>query len=710
VNSTTTLHDRGLGSPEHAASGSLGGRFALPLRPLRDPRVWARLRQAADVFGVLSAALVVLLIGPTANAPAGLAAVTFASSSLLYSRLSLRKQLTVGLLDSCVRAIASCAVGATVAIAVGAVAGSATPDVIGLRLWLMTAAVLCGARTALSLVERRARARGLLMTPTLVVGAGAVGTWVVRRLEQQPSLGLCPIGFLDADSSPDSIDPDSELPVLGTPADAVEVAHRTGARQLVFAFSWERDHRLAAVVRRCQAAGLKVAVVPRLYEAINDRATLGHVGGLPLMSFRPRRSQGWRFRTKYAIDRVAALAALIVFSPLMVAIAIAVRFSSPGPLIYRQRRVGRNGREFDLLKFRSMTTGAGRNAYIPADGAAPGGIEGADRRTCVGRWLRNTSLDELPQFLNVLRGEMSLVGPRPERPEFAAQFADEVPGYDDRHRIKPGITGWAQVNGLRGQTSIADRVEWDNHYIENWSVGLELRTLALTVAAVSTFREPAQPAPAVTLQPVAAIVEPPAPEPTPEPDPPRSREPHPWPALRLVDPQVPEVQTHWFCGYCATSAVGGTPPPMSRVCTQCGAGLLLEAPSDVAPGADEPFLVVDGRLTVQAVSRRAEEMLGVKETEVTDHPITELITDADVELNDQASFVTALTSAAQSDEDRWSTFVRPREAFGIRIRARISHCGPPRAALLVLETPGPDSRPRLRLVPAERPQAAQQRL
>jgi Bacterial sugar transferase len=152
-------------------------------------------------------------------------------------------------------------------------------------------------------------------------------------------------------SCPESTDQEIDLPVLGTPADAIEVARRAGAGQLVFAFSWERDHRLAGVVRRCQAEGLEVAIVPRLYEAINERATLDHVGGLPLMGVRPRGSQGWRFRTKYAIDRLAALAALIALAPLMALIAIAVRLSSRGPVIYRQRRVGRHGREFDLLKF-----------------------------------------------------------------------------------------------------------------------------------------------------------------------------------------------------------------------------------------------------------------------------------------------------------------------------------------------------------------------
>jgi lipopolysaccharide/colanic/teichoic acid biosynthesis glycosyltransferase len=165
-----------------------------------------------------------------------------------------------------------------------------------------------------------------------------------------------------------------------------------------------------------------------------------------------------------------------------------VKLTSPGPILFRQRRVGRDGRSFDLLKFRTMREETGDGRFDLPDGLAPGGIEGRDRRTPVGRFLRETSLDELPQFLNVLRGEMSLIGPRPERPEFVERFSAEVARYDDRHRVKSGITGWAQVNGLRGRTSIADRVEWDNYYIQNWSLGLDLRIAALTVAEIFRLR------------------------------------------------------------------------------------------------------------------------------------------------------------------------------------------------------------------------------
>ena len=166
--------------------------------------------------------------------------------------------------------------------------------------------------------------------------------------------------------------------------------------------------------------------------------------------------------------------------------ALAIKLEDSGPVLFRQERVGLNGRRFTALKFRSMRPQPkGTEAEVVlADGVAPGGVEGDDRRTALGAFLRRTSLDELPQLVNVLKGEMSLVGPRPERPEFVSRFEESVYRYGERHRVKSGLTGWAQVNGLRGKTSIADRAEWDNHYIENFSLWFDLKILFMTAKAV----------------------------------------------------------------------------------------------------------------------------------------------------------------------------------------------------------------------------------
>ncbi len=189
-------------------------------------------------------------------------------------------------------------------------------------------------------------------------------------------------------------------------------------------------------------------------------------------------------RAKHAADRVLAAVAILILAPVLLLVALLVKATSSGPVLYRQRRVGRHGECFDILKFRSMRVDGGTDGFRPASGRAPGGVEGDDRRTPVGRLLRRTSIDELPQLFNVVRGEMSLVGPRPERPEFVQLFADEVPGYAERHSVRVGITGLAQVRGLRGKTSIASRAAADNEYIANWSLLMDVKVLALTARAV----------------------------------------------------------------------------------------------------------------------------------------------------------------------------------------------------------------------------------
>jgi exopolysaccharide biosynthesis polyprenyl glycosylphosphotransferase len=284
------------------------------------------------------------------------------------------------------------------------------------------------------------------------------------------------------------------MPVLGTVEDLDATVQTTGVKHLIVAFSSVADGRVSRLIQHCQELGVEVSVVPRMFDTINNRVGYDTVGGLPLMSFTTVNPKGLQFAVKHAFDRVFALTMLILFAPLLLGTVLAVRLSSPGPVLFRQRRVGRDGKSFGLYKFRSMRMPAQApsaedenvNAidYLLGGDTAPGGVEGEDRRTPVGRFLRRASLDELPQLINVLRGEMSIIGPRPERPEFVELFSDDITRYDDRHRVKSGITGWAQVHGLRGQTSLAERVEWDNYYIAHWSLGLDLKILTLTLVAL----------------------------------------------------------------------------------------------------------------------------------------------------------------------------------------------------------------------------------
>jgi exopolysaccharide biosynthesis polyprenyl glycosylphosphotransferase len=477
-----------------------GHRGSLLVGRMLGPGAWPTVRLAVDL-AMLSAASLAAWAGASRAEVGARDAWLAMIYPLLVLAVMRGRQAPSGslnatsLLDACAHVIAVCSLAAMLTIATGSIVGGDRPVAIVLRLWLFSVVYLDAARVTLSWIERHVGHVGAVVSPTLVVGAGVVGEHIVRRLQDRPEYGLRPVGFLDANPPSAKTEVGASVPVLGGPDDLAEVAQRMGARHVILAFSFERDHRLIGLVTRCRELGMEISVVPRLYESINDRATLKHIGDLPLLSLCPIDTSGWRFTVKHVLDRVFALLALIALAPVLLVIALAVRVSSPGPVIFRQRRVGRDGRTFELLKFRTMVKRGVGEDFGLLDGVAPGGIERDDRRTRLGRWLRSTSLDECPQFFNVLRGEMSLVGPRPERPEFAARFAHEVNRYEDRHRVKPGITGWAQVNGLRGQTSIADRVEWDNYYIQNWSLGLELRIVALTAPAVMRFHERKQPSP-----------------------------------------------------------------------------------------------------------------------------------------------------------------------------------------------------------------------
>lgn len=355
------------------------------------------------------------------------------------------------------------------------------------KLWVCaTAAILLG-RLIRATVQRRLRLKGHLLSPTLIVGNGIVAHHIIERLTASPEHGLLPIGLLDTDSPWHPVHGESVpgVPRIGSPETIEDAVLQTGAEAIVIAFSRTQDELLARVVRLAHRTGARVWVVPRMFDVIGERSTIEHLGGLPLFSMPQTNPHGWQFTVKHGLDRACGALGLLLISPVFLTLVALVRLSSPGPILFRQPRVGRDGRVFDCLKFRTMRApDAADSAFELKTGAAPGGVEGVDRRTTIGKVLRSTSLDELPQLINVFKGEMSLVGPRPERPEFVEVFEAQIRRYGERHRVKAGMTGWAQVHGLRGQTSIADRAEWDNYYIENWSLALDAKILALTVLAV----------------------------------------------------------------------------------------------------------------------------------------------------------------------------------------------------------------------------------
>jgi exopolysaccharide biosynthesis polyprenyl glycosylphosphotransferase len=328
---------------------------------------------------------------------------------------------------------------------------------------------------------------------------------LARRLLARPEIGLRPVGFLD--DEPMEAEETPGCPVLGRVSQLEPVVAEYGIEHAILSFSRASHEEALAVSRYLRRLRVSVSVVPRLFEDIPDRMTLDRIGGFPLLSIHPSNPRSWQFRVKYGFDRLLAAIAILILSPLLIVVALGVLVTMGRPIFFSQRRVGLDGTNFEMLKFRTMTgtpdsdgeADASWAADITGDetagtnGAATNGSNGSSpgspqRTTRLGTLLRRTSLDELPQVFNVLRGDMSVVGPRPERRSYVDLFENSVRRYADRHRVKSGMTGWAQVHGLRGKTSLADRVEWDNYYIENWSLWLDFKILLLTVLAVASDR------------------------------------------------------------------------------------------------------------------------------------------------------------------------------------------------------------------------------
>jgi exopolysaccharide biosynthesis polyprenyl glycosylphosphotransferase len=406
---------------------------------------------------------------------------------LLYLRGMYGWRLRVSVLDD-LRAVAAATALASMALLSLRILLPGDVDDLApqaLRLLAFSAVYLAAGRVAYDWAQLSARRGGELAKPTLIVGAGRVGRLAANRLLQQPELGLEPVGFLDKEPLDEQSLP---LPVLGASWDLERLIEQHGIEHVVVTFSTAPNAVLLREFERCEELGVSVSLVPRLFERVTERLTVEHLGGLPLLTAHRADPKGLQFALKYTLDRIVAGLLLFLMLPLFGLLALGTLLSVGRPIFFRQPRFGLDGREFEMLKFRSMRSAPdpGNVPDLPPD-TAPGGVEGDDRRTPFGALLRRTSLDELPQLLNVLKGDMSLIGPRPERPDFARLFENNVHRYGDRHRVKSGITGWAQVHGLRGKTSLSDRVEWDNYYIENWSLWLDVKILLMTLWAVLTY-------------------------------------------------------------------------------------------------------------------------------------------------------------------------------------------------------------------------------
>lgn len=329
-------------------------------------------------------------------------------------------------------------------------------------------------RLLLNLVLKGYRKKGRNLKHVLVVGYSRTAEMYIKRVLTNPSWGYRVHGILD-----DHLEPGTrykDISVRGRINQLNDLLSKNTLDEIVITLSIREYEKLEGIVAVCEKSGVHTKFIPDYNNIIPTRPYIEDLQGLPVVNIRnvPLSNSINKFM-KRAMDLFGALLALIIFGIPMLVVAIIIKVTSPGPLIFSQIRVGRHNREFKMYKFRSMMIQADekekKSWTTPND----------PRVTRIGRFIRKTSIDELPQLFNVLKGDMSLVGPRPERPFFVQKFKEEIPRYMIKHQVRPGMTGWAQINGFRGDTSIEGRIEHDLYYIENWTVGFDLKILFLTI-------------------------------------------------------------------------------------------------------------------------------------------------------------------------------------------------------------------------------------
>src|SRR5258708_1794539 len=337
---------------------------------------------------------------------------------------------------------------------------------------LLSAALMTGERYLLRQYETRLRRQGVGTERVLMVGTSDGSEMLIRRMNMFPQYGYQVVGVA-SDEFPAG-ETYFGVPVLGRVEDLPNLVSQLRVDQVFLALPASQRDRLVHLIELCEDKNLEFKIVPDLLEVMSTRASADAMDGLPLVGVRRNRLRGSAAAAKRVIDIIVSAVLLVLFSPVLLAIVVLMKVTTPGPILFRQERVGRFRRPFVIYKFRSM---------IPDAEAKTGPVvakPGDERVTPLGRIMRRTSLDELPQIYNVLRGDMSLVGPRPQPTFFDQQYSGEVPRYLERQQVRPGLTGWAEVNDLRGAAPITDRTIYDVYYIENWSLALDLKCIVLT--------------------------------------------------------------------------------------------------------------------------------------------------------------------------------------------------------------------------------------
>lgn len=374
--------------------------------------------------------------------------------------------------------VAATSIGTILSFAVTAfVLKSETPEagfprIMVVYAWGLTILLMAIGRNLHRWGQRAMQSRGYGEDRVIIVGTGEVGQMIQQKIQHSPGLGYKVVGFIGNGSERQSV---MDVPVLGHLEDLPTVIQQHGISEVIIGLPDASRQELLSIISLCERGKVGIKIFPDVFQIMATEVNIGHLNGLPLLTVRDVALRGWRLTLKRIVDLVGSATALISLSPLMLLTAILVKLESRGPAFYAQERMGLDARPFPCLKFRSMRQDA------EAETGPVWATKDDPRRTRFGSFIRRFSIDEFPQLINVLLGQMSLVGPRPERPVFVEQFRRSIPRYMDRHREKAGITGWAQVNGLRGDTSIIERTKYDIWYIENWSLWLDFKIILRTI-------------------------------------------------------------------------------------------------------------------------------------------------------------------------------------------------------------------------------------
>ena len=336
--------------------------------------------------------------------------------------------------------------------------------------WVLAIGLVSFGRWAHQHIRTQLQVRGTGREQLLIVGTGDVARVVLQKIQWSPYLGYDVVGLVNGEESPPEV---LGVPVLGRSDDLPELIEKFDVDEVIIALPSASHEELIRLIGLCQRGKVSIKVFPDVFEIMAAGVTVDDLGGLPMLTVRDVALRGWNLMLKRSVDIAGSMAALVTFSPLMMLVAFLIKLDSSGPVFFIQERVGLDGQPFPMIKFRSMRR--------DAETLGQWTVKDDPRRTRLGSIIRRLSVDELPQLINVLLGEMSLVGPRAEQPKYVEEFQRRIPRYMERHREKAGVTGWAQVNGLRGDTSIEERTKYDLWYIENWSLWLDIKIILRTM-------------------------------------------------------------------------------------------------------------------------------------------------------------------------------------------------------------------------------------